>query len=77
MQVSVNIEETHCPMIISIPPEKQGVVAKLSQPYVGPTYVNVVAAVIRNWYYFQINMSVYLKSSTHCITINRQVIGEK
>ena len=43
-----------------VPQEKRGVTANVLYLYIGSTYVNVWVAIIRNWYYFGINMSVYL-----------------
>jgi hypothetical protein len=40
--------------------KKQGVAANVLYSYIGLTYVNVVMTIIRNQYYFGINISVYL-----------------
>ena len=40
--------------------KKRGVAANFSYTYVGPTHVNVVVAILRYWYYFQISIDVFL-----------------
>ena len=48
----------------------------VSYPYVGPTYINLVVAIIRYWYYFQINMAMELAHSIqdHQINLVHQIV---
>ena len=38
--------------------KKQGVAANILYPYVGPTYIHVGVVIIRNRYYFGINVEM-------------------
>ena len=46
-------------IMLILTPQKQGVAENVSYSYIGAMYVSVVVAIIRNLYYFQINIVIF------------------